>query len=120
MSDPLDPEVVKEYVALQARTKCRQCKATEWALKADRGEARGGDRVGVFAVLGRRDEVVAVLTFECKGCGAAFARPAYTRAQLAAQQFPAVQLDARAETGASDPPGRAPGSKNQRNGNGTH
>jgi len=90
-----DPDVVKEYVSLQAKTPCRKCKKTDWTLEKDFGLAQGGDRVGIFVVLGPASEAVATGTFTCKGCGTRFERPIYTRAQLKAQEFPAVQLETR-------------------------
>jgi hypothetical protein len=97
LSNPLDPELLKRYVEVQAQTKCRKCKATDWELTAKRSVSHGGDRVGIFVVLGGRDEEVQTIAFACKACGAAFERPAYSRAQLAAQEFPAIQLDVRTE-----------------------
>jgi hypothetical protein len=91
-----DAEIVGKYVGLQGQTPCRKCKKSEWTLDAEFRLAQGGDRVGIFVVLGNPDEVVNVGTFVCGGCGNRFDRPFYSRAQLAAQEFPAVQLDVRA------------------------
>lgn len=89
----IEPEILAKYVALQAETKCPKCKGTEWSLREKRDIAMGGDRVGKFVVLGHREDEIAVIVFDCKGCSHEFRRPAYSRAQLSTQQFPAIQLD---------------------------
>src|SRR4051812_27687682 len=97
MSINIEREVLEKYVAVQNATKCRKCKATDWELREKRDIAMGGTRVGIFVVLGSRDEEVAVIAFECRSCGALFPRPAYSRLQLAEQEFPAITLDVGAE-----------------------
>lgn len=92
-----EAEIVEKYVALQAQTPCRKCKKTDWALDPEFGISSGGQRVGVFVVLGAPDEDVHTGTFVCKPCGNRFERPFYTREQLAKQEFPAVTLDARTD-----------------------
>ena len=101
-----EPDGLKELVALQEKTPCRKCKASSWTLLPERREAVGGDRVGIYVVLGRGDERVAVVTFECKSCHVKWDRPCYSRAQLARQEFPAIKLDVRA--GEDAPPAAEP------------
>jgi hypothetical protein len=101
--DRPDPDVLKEYVSLQAKTPCRKCKKVDWTLEEGFGRARGGDRVGIFVVLGASTETVFTATFACKECGNRFERPVYSRSQLANQEFPAVQLDVRADEPPRDP-----------------
>ena len=98
-----EAEVLKALVELQEKTPCRKCKTSSWTLLPDRRDAAGGDKVGIYVVLGRGDERVAVVTFECKSCRVKWDRPCYSRAQLARQEFPAVKLDVRA--GDDQPPG---------------
>jgi len=102
-----DADVLKELVALQDQTPCRKCKATSWTLLPARREAKGGDRVGIYVVLGRADERVCVIAFQCKACSAPWERPCYSRAQLARQQYPAVKLDVRASDAPAKPDGPA-------------
>ena len=91
--DPaLEPDVLAAYVALQGQTPCRTCKSTTWTQVAGARWANGGDRVGIFKVLGASNERVAVITFTCSGCSASVERPVYSREQLATQAFPAVNL----------------------------
>ncbi len=105
-SDKPDAEVLKEYVSLQAKTPCRKCKKTDWRLEDGFGLAKGGERVGIFVVLGSASDTVATATFVCKGCGDRFARPVYTRAQLKSQEFPAVQLETKLEDEDAKDPNR--------------
>ncbi len=91
-----DPEVIAKFVDLQAQTACRKCKKKDWTLEEGFGLANGGDRVGIFVVLGSSAEVVQTGAFTCKGCGVRFERPFYSRQQLAAQEFPVVKLDVHA------------------------
>lgn len=91
-------DVLAAYVALQARTPCRKCKASAWTLSPGARWARGGEVVGVFKVLGGSEERVSIVTFTCDGCAAAVERPVYSRAQLATQAYPAVELEPAATT----------------------
>jgi hypothetical protein len=96
-SNKPDKDVVGKYVDLQAQTPCRKCKKLDWALEDGFKLVHGGERVGVFVVLGPSTDDVLVGAFVCKGCGNRFERPFYSRGQLAAQEFPAVTLDVRTE-----------------------
>ncbi len=94
MAEP-EPEMLRRYVELQGQTPCRKCKKTGWSLEPGFSVAHGGDRVGIFVVMGSSDEAVTVATFRCGSCGNGFPRPLYTREQLASQEFPAVTLDTK-------------------------
>ena len=102
MGEP-DAEVISKVDAIQAETPCRKCKAKTWKRLPEYGSVSGGQRVGVFVALVPSRETVLVATYVCQGCHAKFARPIYTPKQLAAQQFPSVQLDVRTEP-ADEPP----------------
>ncbi len=98
-----DAELVAKYLEVQAQTACRKCKKKEWTLEEGWGIANGGDRVGIFVVLGSKNEVVSTGAFICKGCSARFERPFYSREQLKAQEYPVVTLDVRADEKKIDP-----------------
>jgi hypothetical protein len=87
-----EPDVLAAYVALQGQTPCRKCKGKTWTLAQKTRSVLGGDRVGIFVVLGKREERVHVISFTCNGCKTEFERPAYSREQLRTQQFPAIDL----------------------------
>ncbi len=105
MADEIDKESLGRYVELQGQTPCRKCKAKDWTLREGFRMADGGERVGIFVVLGPKTDRVAVVTFECQKCKATFDRPVYSREQLAKQEFPAVNLDAKLEK--QDPEAKA-------------
>ena len=107
-TSPAEPDaaVLKALVELQESTACRKCKAKAWTLTPTRRSAKGGERAGIYVVLGRADESVLVVTFQCQSCNVTWERPCYTREQLARQEFPAVKLDVRAD----EPPAHGAGS----------
>jgi ribosomal protein L37AE/L43A len=107
----VEAEVLKAVLELQAQTACRKCKAKTWEQRPGFGEAHGGDRVGIFVTMGPRTDRVAVASWKCKGCGANFARPVYSKAQLAKQQYPAIQLDVKAEAAGEAAPETPPKAK---------